>query len=379
MDSYVDVVFNKTFLVNDTLSYDEVAASERAHEAVIVPVAFFVILLVGLTGNGTVLFLVSKYRELKTVPYMLIVNLAVADILVIVVCVPFTSTIYAMESWLFGTAICKLNEFLQTVVVSVSILTLSALSVERYQTIVQHDRGQRRDVIHNRRHVIRIVIVTWVLGVLFGLPDLVSANVVKYERGSAGPLEICIGHPTPANASYNKTITMTKFLLLFLVPVGIIVVSYSLLVCKLFSGDLPAVNGASYSMEHHDKQLVDRVAKKGNVLERRLHLAKVVFFLVALFVVCWLPRHIYLLWFHYSDQLYNEFWHVFKITGFCLTFVNSALNPVVVYLLDALVNRYVNRHLFCCVHGADQSGELQPLGDDDIELSVVPDASPSTV
>ena len=66
---------------------------------------------------------------------------------------------------------------------------------------------------------------------------------------------------------------------------------------------------------------------------------------VAIFAVCWLPRHVYLLSWHYGDITFNAYWHVFKATGFCLTFVNSAVNPFALYLINDQFRLYFNHYL----------------------------------
>ena len=42
------------------------------------------------------------------------------------------------------------------------------------------------------------------------------------------------------------------------------------------------------------------------------------------------------------------FWHVFKIIGFCLCFINSCVNPLALYFLSKQFRHYYNRYLFCC-------------------------------
>jgi len=41
------------------------------------------------------------------------------------------------------------------------------------------------------------------------------------------------------------------------------------------------------------------------------------------------------------------FWHVFKILAFCLSFINSCVNPLALYFLSRQFRRYYDRYLFC--------------------------------
>lgn len=62
--------------------------------------------------------------------------MAVADLLVILFCVPFTSVVYTVENWPWGSLMCKISETTKNISVGVSVFTLTALSAERYCAIV---------------------------------------------------------------------------------------------------------------------------------------------------------------------------------------------------------------------------------------------------
>lgn len=68
--------------------------------------------------------------------YSYIFSLALADLLVIITCVPFTSIIYTLDSWPWGVSLCKMNETAKDISIGVSVFTLTALSAERYCAIV---------------------------------------------------------------------------------------------------------------------------------------------------------------------------------------------------------------------------------------------------
>lgn len=50
--------------------------------------------------------------------------------------VPFNMLIYTLESWPFGTFVCKFSELVREVSVCVTVFTLTALSADRYLAIV---------------------------------------------------------------------------------------------------------------------------------------------------------------------------------------------------------------------------------------------------
>ncbi|KAL3272478.1 hypothetical protein HHI36_013958 [Cryptolaemus montrouzieri] len=105
-------------------------------ETYIVPVLFFIIFVLGTLGNGTLVVIFMRHRAMRNVPNTYIFSLALADLLVILTCVPFTSTLYTVESWPWGVFLCKVSEISKNISIGVSVFTLTALSVERYCAIV---------------------------------------------------------------------------------------------------------------------------------------------------------------------------------------------------------------------------------------------------
>lgn len=103
-------------------------------ETYIIPVVFAVIFVAGVLGNGTLILIFVRHRNMRTGPNTYILSLAVGDLLVILIVVPFTSTVYTLDSWPFGTLVCKLCEVAKDISIGVSVFTLTALSADRYET-----------------------------------------------------------------------------------------------------------------------------------------------------------------------------------------------------------------------------------------------------
>lgn len=85
--------------VNDTssnhtqlLSYNY---TERP-ETYIVPVLFSFIFFVGTIGNGSLVLIFFRHKHMINVPNIYILSLALGDLLVLLSCIPFTSTVYTV-------------------------------------------------------------------------------------------------------------------------------------------------------------------------------------------------------------------------------------------------------------------------------------------
>ena len=73
---------------------------------------------------------------------------------------------------------------------------------------------------------------------------------------------------------------------------------------------------------------------------------------VVLFAVCFLPMHVFFLWFYFdplSLQHYNQTWHLLKIIGFCLAYTNSCINPIALYCISTNYRKYFNLALCCAI------------------------------
>ena len=57
--------------------------------AIVVPIIFGLIALLGLCGNLLVIIVVVSNKQMRNTTNLLIINLAVADLLFIIICVPF--------------------------------------------------------------------------------------------------------------------------------------------------------------------------------------------------------------------------------------------------------------------------------------------------
>jgi hypothetical protein len=78
--------------------------------------------------------------------------------------------------------------------------------------------------------------------------------------------------------------------------------------------------------------------------------------LMTVFVLSWLPRRIFLMWFYFDPSPYTMLWHVVKLVGFCLMYANSAFNPMLFFILDPGI-----RHFFMSCCRASRKQEYVPV------------------
>lgn len=98
---------------------------------VVVPLFFGMIGILGLIGNSLVVVVVAANPGMRSTTNILIINLAVADLLFVIFCIPFTATDFVLPYWPFGNVWCKVVQYLIIVTAYASVYTLVLMSLDR--------------------------------------------------------------------------------------------------------------------------------------------------------------------------------------------------------------------------------------------------------
>ncbi|KAK6644745.1 hypothetical protein RUM43_001014 [Polyplax serrata] len=99
--------------------------------------SYILIMLVSVIGNGSVCYLVLSSSRMRSVTNFFIVNLSAGDMLMTLLCVPFSFVnILILMYWPFGEIMCRVVSYWQGVSVFISAYTLVAISIDRYIAIM---------------------------------------------------------------------------------------------------------------------------------------------------------------------------------------------------------------------------------------------------
>ncbi len=136
---------------------------------------YLVIFLIGLVGNIFVIYFVLFYKRMQSMTNKFITNLALADMLVIFICIPDEVARLMEISWKYEKFFCEITHFSQGLSLCVSVMTLTAISIDRY--LIIHKPVRARSIYTHRR--VRIIVsLTWILSIIIMSPLLL---VTKYE------------------------------------------------------------------------------------------------------------------------------------------------------------------------------------------------------
>lgn len=94
-------------------------------------ISCILICVLGTIGNALVVLVVYRRKKMKTVTNYFIVNLALADLAVLLINVPLDVAHEYIGDWLYRGFMCKLIQPLQTLATTASVWSLVAISISR--------------------------------------------------------------------------------------------------------------------------------------------------------------------------------------------------------------------------------------------------------
>ncbi|MGH0144410.1 UNVERIFIED_CONTAM: hypothetical protein FKN15_012559 [Acipenser sinensis] len=231
------------------------------------------IFVVGIIGNSTLLRIIYKNKCMRNGPNVLIASLALGDLLYILIAIPINIFKLLAEDWPFGVYMCKLMPFIQKASVGITVLSLCALSIDRYRAVVSWSRVQGMGIPLWKAVEVTLI---WAVAVLLAVPEAIAFDMMEMPyRGTK--LRVCLLHPQQQSMFmmfYRDVKDWWLFGFYFCLPLACTGVFYTLMSCEMLSRRM----GMRIALNDHMKQ--------------RREVAKTVFCLVVIFALCWLPLHL---------------------------------------------------------------------------------------
>ncbi|XP_042123224.1 kiSS-1 receptor isoform X1 [Peromyscus maniculatus bairdii] len=329
---------------------DGPGAAPRPLDAWLVPLFFAALMLLGLVGNSLVIYVICRHKHMRTVTNFYIAsacpppvaNLAATDVTFLLCCVPFTALLYPLPAWVLGDFMCKFVNYIQQVSVQATCATLTAMSVDRWYVTVFPLRALHR---RTPRLALAVSLSIWVGSAA------VSAPVLALHRLSQGPRTYC-SEAFPSRA-LERAFALYNLLALYLLPL--------LATCACYGAMLRHLGRAAVRPAPTDGALQGQLlAQRAGAV--RTKVSRLVAAVVLLFAACWGPIQLFLVlqalgpagaWHPRSYAAY-----ALKIWAHCMSYSNSALNP----LLYAFLGSHF-RQAFCrvCPCGPRRR-QRRPLG-----------------
>ncbi|XP_046885266.1 beta-3 adrenergic receptor [Hypomesus transpacificus] len=177
-------------------------------------VLMVVMCLGAVAGNILVIGIVAATKNFHSVTSVLITNLAISDLLVGVGVMPFVAVSIMNNGWVDVTTLCLYVGYTASVYCTASVLTLAAIALDRYCSIVDCLRYGARCTLWRSCSV---VLWIWLQALLTSLPPLLGWSSVEY----VAPMYSCA-----VNWANSPSYTAFVAFLSFLLPAAVILFCY---------------------------------------------------------------------------------------------------------------------------------------------------------
>ncbi|XP_072494886.1 prostaglandin D2 receptor 2 [Notamacropus eugenii] len=279
--------------------------------------------LMGIVENAVILFIISC-RMRQTVVTTWVLHLALSDLLATTSLPFFTYFLAIGHSWNLGTTFCKLHSSIFFLNMFASGFLLSAISLDRCLQVVKPIWAQNHRTVAAAQ---KVCLVLWGLALLNTIPYFLFRDTItrKDDRIMCyyNVLLHSPGTDRDATCGHRQmALAVSKFLLSFVMPLAIIGTCYLAVTLRVRN-----------RCRHHPSRFL-----------------RLVMAVIAAFVLCWLPYHIFSLLevqAHYDPNLRPLVLLALPFVS-SLAFINSVINPFL-YVLTCPDVLQKLRHSLRCV------------------------------
>jgi gastrin-releasing peptide receptor len=283
------------------------------------PVVYGVILLVGLAGNGTLLFIFAKVKEVRTKYNVTIFNLVIGDTLNLLINIPLHYMVHYSST--FGTLTgpwCHIFAMTRFLFFAVSALSVVSLSIQRYVITVQ--ALWRPRILGNS---CLYVVSAWVLAILVSLPEAFNVS----DRNG-----VCSSY----SKIRSKVFSLLNFLL-YCVTCPSIMAAFSILTARRL---------------HNSTRDVPSQLCNTNMEQSRKRSARVLRALTLAFLISYVPTFT---WNFVDYWLQDELFELPDIASvsvdnvtYHLLFLNICFNPVALYIVSSTFRKAFKTYMLRC-------------------------------
>lgn len=242
-------------------------------------------------GNGLVVCVVVNQRKRITLPDMCLFNMALSDLLFILI-LPFYAHYSVVSEWTFGNFMCHFAAVLYHSGFFSSIIVMVIVTIDRYMIILHSVYVTK---YRTMKLGIALTVFVWMVSLGVSLPGAIFTKVTNVSYG-----ESCIFRPE--NDAWMYFDLFAKVILGLVIPLFVMIVCYSRMIPRLVKM---------------------RTAKRHRVI-------KLIFTIVVAFFLCWGPYNI-------CFALYTLEWEGSESASFAVTlavtetfaYTHCCWNPII--------------------------------------------------
>jgi Leucine-rich repeat (LRR) protein len=293
----------------------------------------------GTTSNAIILIIITCNKDMRTVPNMYILNLAISDMIYLTVLFLEACANTLTTKWIQGDCMCILFPFFRRLSVGLSAYSVAMLSIQRYRVTVNP-----LDILISSKPTWRstgiAILVVWIVAAILSVPSALS----KYSCNKYIVLE---------HLTYYQRVVIFELLVSCVSPLCVIAFSYIMTARSLVESSCRISEGTQNPQ-----------------INTRKNTVKIVTALTFVFLISYVPYHAFWTYFVYTTRPYEAankivFEEEYKLeymylVSSCLLSINSCLNPVALFCTSHAFRRQYKRYLTCCFKANSTPTDLEP-------------------
>ncbi|XP_077161568.1 D(1) dopamine receptor-like [Paroedura picta] len=258
---------------------------------VLMATLLLLLILSTLLGNTLVCLSVLRFRHLRSkVTNFFVISLAVSDLFVAVLVMPWKAVTEVAGFWPFG-GFCDVWVAFDIMCSTASILNLCIISVDRYWAISSPFRYERK---MTQRVAFVMIGVAWMLSVLI---SFIPVQLRWHKAGKLVPARemgpnLTWSSEENCDSSLNRTYAISSSLISFYIPVAIMIVTYTR-IFRIAQRQIRRISSLERAVEHaqscHSPHGCPHDATLKNSFRKETKVLKTLSVIMGVFVFCWLP------------------------------------------------------------------------------------------
>ncbi|KAL4618288.1 leukotriene B4 receptor 1-like [Arapaima gigas] len=256
--------------------------------------------VLGFPGNLFVVWTIVCRVTRRSLTCLLVLNLAVADALVLLSAPLFVRFLAGRRGWEFGSGLCKTVHYLCCVNMYASIYLICLMSMDRWLAVTRPFLSQRFRTKHT---LWGFLLVLWILSFIFALPmPFYRSNLQPFLVKNIS-MYICMPYHW-GSVNHEVFQYLWETLLGFLLPFCLILACYISIICRL----------------------------KSAMFQRKGRGSRLILSIIAAFALFWLPYHLINIL-----QVLGKLQNLPKVLDFAIkarpnvtafAFFSSSVNPI---------------------------------------------------
>jgi hypothetical protein len=292
----------------------------------------------GTTSNVIILIIIICNKDMRTISNMYILNLAISDIIYLMVLFSEACANEISDTWTHGDFMCKFLPFCRRLSVGLSAYSVAVLSIQRYRVTVNPFQF-RVSSKPTWRVTLTTIYGVWILAASFAVPAAMSSY-------------LC-GRFILKDVKYYQRVVSFELLVSCALPLCVIAFTYIMTARHLMESSRPISEGTQNTQ-----------------LKTRRNSAKILVGLTVVFLISYLPSHAYwtyIIWNAKFVRVYHHGWdgsinissevndisllsdellYTYLIST-CFLSINPCLNPVALFCTSSPFRQQLKRYLTC--------------------------------